>query len=213
VSPILTTPAAGRQGPAAAGAPTLTGTDSWTAIGRLQAAQDISNHSISSEIPRVSKPTVDNSRLTAVQSFREPSTESRCGLATKAHLDRFWPHARQRNRVTDRTLYHQSPIVMKTILRHRIATLTSADVRLTTRCWLGAEKQTWGLFVKRSVLLIVLFLTLVAIHSGAAPSYAQAADVTGNWSGTTRVTPPCGQRCDAVNNITFRFNQQGDTIM
>ena len=66
--------------------------------------------------------------------------------------------------------------------------------------------------MKRSIPLIILVLTLVAIHSAARPSYAQATDVTGNWSGTTRVTPPCSQRCDAVNNITFGFDQQGDTI-
>ena len=66
--------------------------------------------------------------------------------------------------------------------------------------------------MKRSIPLMVLLPTLVAIHCAAGPSYAQATNVTGNWSGTTRVTPPCSQRCDAVNNITFRFDQQGNTI-
>jgi hypothetical protein len=59
---------------------------------------------------------------------------------------------------------------------------------------------------------------LVAIHASAGPSYAQgtsATDVSGNWSGTTRVTPPCGfssGRCNAVNNITFAFKFKGDRL-
>jgi hypothetical protein len=58
----------------------------------------------------------------------------------------------------------------------------------------------------------MVLLTLFALHSAGDPSYAQATNVTGNWSGTTRVTPPCSQRCDALNNITFRFDQQGNKI-
>jgi hypothetical protein len=44
---------------------------------------------------------------------------------------------------------------------------------------------------------------------------AQPADVSGLWSGTTRVTPPCSfnsGRCNAVNNITFTFRQSGGRL-
>jgi hypothetical protein len=69
--------------------------------------------------------------------------------------------------------------------------------------------------MKRSLPLMVLFFTLVAIHVGAAPACAQETYVTGLWSGATRVTPPCAfssGRCNALNEITFTFKQQGDRI-
>ncbi len=69
--------------------------------------------------------------------------------------------------------------------------------------------------MKRLLPLIAIVFTLVAIHASVGPSYAQGTDVSGNWSGTTRVTPPCAWssgRCNAVNNITFAFKQKGDHI-
>jgi hypothetical protein len=72
--------------------------------------------------------------------------------------------------------------------------------------------------MNRSLSLVILFLMLIAIGGSAGVSYAQAAfatDVSGNWSGTTRVTPPCdfsSGRCNAVNKITFKFVQHGDRI-
>ncbi len=69
--------------------------------------------------------------------------------------------------------------------------------------------------MKRTLQLIAFVFILVAIYASAGPSYAQgtsATDVSGNWSGTTRVTPPCGfssGRCNAVNNITFAFKFKG----
>ena len=69
--------------------------------------------------------------------------------------------------------------------------------------------------MKRFLPLIAVVFTLLAIHASAGPSYAQGADVSGNWSGTTRVTPPCAWssgRCNAVNNITFAFKLKGDYI-
>jgi hypothetical protein len=70
--------------------------------------------------------------------------------------------------------------------------------------------------VKRYLLTVLLF-TLVAINGNAVRGYAQGsnpADVSGNWSGTTRVTP-CefsSGRCNAINNITFRFDQNGKKL-
>ncbi len=69
--------------------------------------------------------------------------------------------------------------------------------------------------MKRILPLIAAVFTLVAIHASAGPCYAQQADVSGNWSGTTRVTPPCGfssGRCNAVNNITFALKFKGDRL-
>jgi hypothetical protein len=68
--------------------------------------------------------------------------------------------------------------------------------------------------VGRSLPLAVLFLTLVAIHSAAGLASAQGANVTGLWSGSTRVTPCAfsSGRCNAVNNITLILKQQGDRI-
>jgi len=69
--------------------------------------------------------------------------------------------------------------------------------------------------MKRSLPLMVLFFTLVAIHVGASPACAQETNVTGLWSGATRVTPPgafSSGRCNALNEITLAFKQQGDRI-
>lgn len=71
--------------------------------------------------------------------------------------------------------------------------------------------------MKRSLSLVVLLL-LIAIGGSAGVSYAQGAsttDVSGLWSGTTRVMPPCSfssGRCNAVNKITFTLVQHGDRI-
>ena len=67
----------------------------------------------------------------------------------------------------------------------------------------------------RSLPLTVLFLALGAIPSAVGPARAQGASINGLWSGTTIVTPPCtfsNGRCNAVNKITFTFQQQGDRI-
>jgi hypothetical protein len=39
-------------------------------------------------------------------------------------------------------------------------------------------------------------------------------DMGGEWTGTTRVTPCAlsGERCDAVNNVTFNLTQYGSQI-
>ena len=65
--------------------------------------------------------------------------------------------------------------------------------------------------MERSIRRIAL-LAMVAIHTAIGVSYAQTAAMTGTWSGTTRVTPPCVRRCDAINNVTFAFDQQAPTI-
>jgi len=83
---------------------------------------------------------------------------------------------------------------------------------------LDQKTRLGGLSVKRFLPLIAVVFTLVAIHASAGPSYAQgtsATDVSGNWSGTTRVMPPCSfssGRCNAVNNITFALKYKGDRI-
>jgi hypothetical protein len=69
--------------------------------------------------------------------------------------------------------------------------------------------------VKRSLALAAFFLTVAAIFSAAGLACAQTTEVSGLWSGTTRVTPPCSfssGRCNAVNKITFMFKQKGDRI-
>lgn len=65
-----------------------------------------------------------------------------------------------------------------------------------------------------SITVTAIFLTVAALLCGAGPASAQT-DVSGLWSGTTRVTPPCAfssGRCNAVNNITFTFRYKGDRI-
>jgi hypothetical protein len=69
--------------------------------------------------------------------------------------------------------------------------------------------------MKRSLWLMVVLVALIAIRTGAGSAYAQASSVSGLWSGTTRVMPPCAfssGRCDAVNKITFTLVQTGDHI-
>lgn len=69
--------------------------------------------------------------------------------------------------------------------------------------------------MKRTLLMAALVVALIAIHATAGSLYAQAADVSGYWSGTTRVTPPCSfstGRCNAINNITFRLKLSGNRI-
>jgi len=58
-----------------------------------------------------------------------------------------------------------------------------------------------------------IFLAAMVLSAGAAG--AQTTDISGLWSGTTRVTPPCAfasGRCNAVNKITFTFRHKGDRI-
>jgi hypothetical protein len=69
--------------------------------------------------------------------------------------------------------------------------------------------------VRRSLMLAAVSLTLAAIFSAAGLAKAQTPDVTGLWTGTTRVTPPCSfssGRCNAVNNVTFTLRLKGDRI-
>jgi hypothetical protein len=68
-----------------------------------------------------------------------------------------------------------------------------------------------GLFMKRSLPLVVLPFAL-AILGTAGSCYAQATNVAGYWSGTTRAMPPCdfsAGRCNAVNKVTFSLRQNG----
>lgn len=72
--------------------------------------------------------------------------------------------------------------------------------------------------MKRFPLPLGFLFMLIAIAGSATVCRAQGAsatDVSGYWSGTTRVTPPCSfssGRCNAVNKITFRFVQKGNRI-
>ena len=69
--------------------------------------------------------------------------------------------------------------------------------------------------MRRSLALAAFFLTLAAIFSATGLASAQTPDVSGLWSGTTRVTPPCSfssGRCNAVNNVTFTLRLKGDRI-
>ena len=69
--------------------------------------------------------------------------------------------------------------------------------------------------MKRSLPLMLVLLTCVAISYAGGSAWAQAPNLNGYWSGTTRVTPPCAfssGRCNAVNKITFRFAQSGGRI-
>lgn len=66
-----------------------------------------------------------------------------------------------------------------------------------------------------SAFLVALFVISVALCGVVGSADAQTTDVSGLWSGTTRVTPPCSfasGRCNAVNKITFTFKQKGDRI-
>jgi len=63
--------------------------------------------------------------------------------------------------------------------------------------------------------IAILFLTIALIAICARVAHAQTADISGLWTGTTRVMPPCSfssGRCNAINNITFSFRQKGDRI-
>ncbi len=69
--------------------------------------------------------------------------------------------------------------------------------------------------MRRSLALAAFFVTLAVIFSAAGLACAQTPDVTGLWSGTTRVTPPCSfssGRCNAVNNVTFTLRLKGDRV-
>jgi len=71
--------------------------------------------------------------------------------------------------------------------------------------------------VKSCLPLIVLVFTCLAIQVSAERSYAKGTSVADGadiWTGTTRVTP-CSfsaGRCNAVNNITFRFASKENEI-
>ena len=76
--------------------------------------------------------------------------------------------------------------------------------------------------MKRSPAVIVLLFISAAIPIAGDFSCAQgpnwrtfATDLVGDWSGTIRVDPPCdfsSERCHAVNNIAFSFDEQGERI-
>jgi hypothetical protein len=70
--------------------------------------------------------------------------------------------------------------------------------------------------VRRSVVLAFLVGILFANFAAARRACAQnVTNVAGLWSGTTRVQPPClfsSGRCNAVNNITFLFRQNGKRL-
>jgi hypothetical protein len=69
--------------------------------------------------------------------------------------------------------------------------------------------------VRRSLHLAVLLLCIAAILGSAGVAGAQAPDLTGLWTGTSRVMPPCfssGGRCNAVNKITFTLRLKGDRL-
>jgi hypothetical protein len=60
-----------------------------------------------------------------------------------------------------------------------------------------------------------ILILAAAILAAAMAAHAQNTEVSGLWAGTTRVMPPCAfssGRCNAVNNITFNFQQKGDRI-
>jgi hypothetical protein len=66
--------------------------------------------------------------------------------------------------------------------------------------------------VRRYLCVTAAFAILVAVVSAAGTARAQN-DISGLWTGTTRVTPPCSfssGRCNAVNNITFSIQQNGN---
>jgi hypothetical protein len=65
--------------------------------------------------------------------------------------------------------------------------------------------------MNRSPALVVIAVGLVML-AAADTCYAQATNVAGLWSGTTRAMPPCdfsAGRCNAVNKITFNLMQTG----
>ncbi len=68
--------------------------------------------------------------------------------------------------------------------------------------------------MRNFAVFALLFGILIA--NSAGPACAQnTTNVSGLWSGTTRVQPPCffsSGRCNAVNNITFLFRQTGDRL-
>jgi hypothetical protein len=69
--------------------------------------------------------------------------------------------------------------------------------------------------VIKSLYPMALVLALAAIFGTAGVAGAQAANVAGLWSGTSRVMPPCffsAGRCNAVNKITFNLTQNGEHI-
>jgi hypothetical protein len=72
--------------------------------------------------------------------------------------------------------------------------------------------------MKGSLSFAGVLVIALAIAGNPGVSRAQGAsqtDVSGLWSGTLRVTPPCGfstGRCEAINKITFTFVQHGDHL-
>ena len=69
--------------------------------------------------------------------------------------------------------------------------------------------------MKRSLPLVVLAIALAANLKAPGSCFAQATNLGGYWSGTTRVTPPCrfsSGRCNAVNKITFSLRQKGNRL-
>jgi hypothetical protein len=69
--------------------------------------------------------------------------------------------------------------------------------------------------LKRSTIVIALFVTLAMALATNVPATAQAANVSGLWSGTTLVTPcdfALSGRCNAQNKITLNLTQQSNRI-
>jgi hypothetical protein len=69
--------------------------------------------------------------------------------------------------------------------------------------------------VRRSTIVIALFVILATVHATKVPASAQASNVSGLWSGTTLVTPcyfASGGRCNAQNKITLQLTQQDNQI-
>src|SRR5690242_11015976 len=72
-----------------------------------------------------------------------------------------------------------------------------------------------GVRVRSLHQIAILFLTIAVIAVAAGTARAQTADLSGLWTGTTRVVPPCSfssGRCNAVNKITFSLRLKGDRI-
>jgi hypothetical protein len=64
--------------------------------------------------------------------------------------------------------------------------------------------------MKRTLQRLSFLVCLGSVNGMLGSAAAQMTNVSGLWSGTTRVTPPCAfssGRCDAVNNITLALKQ------
>ena len=69
--------------------------------------------------------------------------------------------------------------------------------------------------MRRQSLALATFFLILATICSAGMAGAQTPDISGLWSGTTRVMPPCSfssGRCNAVNNVTFTLRLKGDRI-